>query len=228
MTGIIVLCRYSSTRLPGKILRKIQGKALLEFILERLQQLQEHYPIVVCTSEDQTDDVIAEFCNNMKVEIFRGSLDNVALRFMNCAEYFKMDKAVRINGDNLFLDSELIEKMIVEAENDDLCFFSNVKERTFPKGMSIEIADMAYYRTSYPRFNEEDKEHVMTYFYRQVNTCTRYMLNPHLEMAGSNFAIDTEKDLAHANSIVKSMEKEHIEYGYREIFDLYQKVNSDV
>jgi len=228
MTGIIVLCRYSSSRLPGKILRKIQGKALLEFILERLKQLQKNYPVVVCTSEDPTDDVIAAFCSKMEVEVFRGSLENVALRFMSCAAHYNMDRAVRINGDNLFLDSQLIDKMIFEAEQDDLCFYSNVKERTFPKGMSIEVADMDYYKRSYPKFDEKDMEHVMTYFYRQENKCTRYMLNEHLEMAGSNFAIDTEEDLAHAICIVKSMDKDHTEYGYKEIFNLYQKVNSDV
>ena len=50
--GIAILCRYSSSRLPGKILREINGRTILGHIKDRLQRGCKGYPIVVTTSDD--------------------------------------------------------------------------------------------------------------------------------------------------------------------------------
>ena len=63
MTGIIVLCRYNSSRLPGKILKKINGKEILAYIIERLEKLK-NYPLVICTSIEKTDDIISFYKNH--------------------------------------------------------------------------------------------------------------------------------------------------------------------
>lgn len=228
MTGIIVLCRYNSTRLPGKILREIQGRSILDYIVERLAPLQRDHPVIVCTSEEHSDDKIADYCSRNNISCYRGSLDDVANRFLQCAHHYDLDKAVRINGDNVFLDAQLIGEMIRQMETDDLCFLSNVKDRTFPKGMSVEIVDTSYYKDSFPEFTKQDHEHVMTYFYRQTNECTKYIYNEDQEMAGINLAIDTEVDLRNAAQIIELMNEPHTHYGYKEIVELFQKVNSNV
>ena len=53
--GAIVICRYNSSRLPGKILKKINNKALLTYIIERLKCVQNLDEITVATSEEATD-----------------------------------------------------------------------------------------------------------------------------------------------------------------------------
>ena len=62
MVGIIVLCRHNSSRLPGKILKEIDGKPILSYILERLSPLGEQYQVVVCTSDEDSDDPISRYC----------------------------------------------------------------------------------------------------------------------------------------------------------------------
>jgi spore coat polysaccharide biosynthesis protein SpsF len=105
--GIIVLCRYSSSRLPGKILLPLYGKPILEYILEKITSVVPKDSVVVCTSDLKTDDSISTYCTDKGYNCFRGSLDNVAQRFLNCADHYQFDYIVRINGDNLFLDNFL-------------------------------------------------------------------------------------------------------------------------
>ena len=176
MTGIIILCRYNSSRLHGKIMKRINGKEILTYILERLAVLEEEYPIVVCTSIEKSDDPIVDYCKKNQIDYYRGDLNNVALRFLNCAQEHGFENAVRINGDNLFLDAGLIKNMILLKESSKVEFVSNVKERTFPKGISVEIVSTAFYQKEFQNFENSDLEHVMTYFYRLNEEHTRYVL----------------------------------------------------
>src|SRR5690554_2441069 len=100
--GIIILCRYNSSRLPRKILKKINGKTILDYIIERVEKVIPRSQIVVATSTESTDNPIVEYCSNHSIQVFRGSLTNVAERFLHCMEYYKFEYGIRINGDNIF------------------------------------------------------------------------------------------------------------------------------
>ena len=227
MTGIIVLCRYNSSRLPGKILKSINGKVILAYILERLALIQNDYPIVVCTSKEKSDDPIAEFCQNYGVSIFRGELNNVAKRFLDCAKNFGFDNAVRINGDNLFTDSQLIKMMIKEMELHNRNFVSNVKGRTFPSGLSVEIVNVRFYESMYDNFEDHDLEHVMTYFYKIGDKNFKFIKNKKIVGANINLAVDTEQDLKNASKIINLMKTKHTGYDYQKILALYKKMETD-
>lgn len=227
MTGIIILCRYNSSRLHGKIMKRINGKEILTYILERLAVLEEEYPIVVCTSIEKSDDPIVDYCKKNNIDYYRGDLDNVALRFLNCAQEHDFESAVRINGDNLFLDAGLIKYMIQLKENSKVEFVSNVKDRTFPKGMSVEIVSTAFYQKEFQNFEKSDLEHVMTYFYRLNEEHTRYVYNQSKEIGDLNLAIDTEEDFNNACRIIESMDKDHTQYDYNDIIRLFDKLKYD-
>lgn len=223
MTGVIVLCRYNSSRLPGKILKEINGKPILQYIIERLDCIKDDYPYIVCTSTESTDDPIVDFCIKNGIDYYRGPLDNVALRFLDCAKENGFDNAARINGDNLFLDSSLIRQVIKSLELDNLNFISNVKDRTFPKGMSIEVVNTLFYEKSYPNFKGDDFEHVMTYFYRNNIKDRKYIYNKTEIKGNVNLAIDTLEDFKNAELILNNMDKNHIKYGYNDIINIFLK-----
>ena len=83
----ILQARFSSTRLPGKVLKPILGKPMLLHQIERLQNSQMIDKLVIATSDDFSDDDIEKICLDNNVEVFRGSLDNVLDRFYQCAKY---------------------------------------------------------------------------------------------------------------------------------------------
>ncbi len=102
--GIVILCRSTSIRLPGKHFRLIHGRSVLGHIMDRLRRGVSGHEIVVSTSSEASDDELATLCRRACYPCFRGSLDDVAGRFMACAEYHEWDYVASINGNNLFAD----------------------------------------------------------------------------------------------------------------------------
>ena len=106
--GAIILCRFDSSRLYGKALKRICEKPIIEWIYYFLRKSDKINNIYIATSNHESDNAIAEFCYGKEIEVFRGSKDNVAKRFLDCAEFYELDYAFRINGDNLFVNSEIL------------------------------------------------------------------------------------------------------------------------
>ena len=224
MIGVIILCRYNSNRLPGKILKEIEGKVILKYIYERLQLIKNEVKIVVATSVYESDDKIEKFCISNSIPCFRGDLADVSKRFLDCAEYFNFKSIVRINGDNIFTDSKLIDYMIDYFKLNNLNFLSNVKGRTWPKGISVEIIKTSFYKSFISQFSDSDKEHVMTFFYKKDFDNVQFIKNQININSNINLAIDTIEDFERAKSILKFMKNDHKSYSYTQILKKYQKI----
>ena len=108
----ILQARYSSSRLPMKVLKPILNKPMLLHQIERLQRSKLIDKIVIATSVDSSDDVIERMCLDNKIEIFRGDLDNVLDRFYQCAKLYNPEYIVRLTGDCPLTDWQVIDEMI--------------------------------------------------------------------------------------------------------------------
>lgn len=225
--GVIILVRYNSTRLPGKALKTINGKPILSYIIERLLQVFDEDSIVIATSNEITDDPIIEFSKSKKLKYYRGSLHNVAERFFNAAIENDFEYAIRINGDNIFVDINLLRQMKELALQNKYNFISNVKGRTFPKGMSIEIVRLKYFEKWINAISESDKyqEHVTLYLYEKVIEDKHlYITNENFEEAsGIQLALDTQEDFLRTSNIINKFEKPHWDYNLKEIYIILKK-----
>lgn len=227
--GIVILSRFTSSRLPGKALREIDGKPILQYIVERVEQVVARDRILIATSDDASDDPIASFATNMQVQCFRGSLENVAERFYLAAVSKGWDYAVRINGDNLFVDTELLTEMIGAARTGEFDFISNVKGRTFPKGMSIEIVRTAFFGGLLKEIGGDVgyREHVTLYLYDHEPGHFKYFFNRRYpEASGIQLALDTSEDLARSAEIVRRFRRPHWVYNLAEILQIWKEIKS--
>ena len=213
--GFIILCRYGSSRLPGKILRMIQNKPLLQYIYERVRCAAPPEDIVVATGNDPSNLPITEYCNKMNIPCFVGEEENVAQRFLDCAEENRFDFAVRINGDNLFVSPRIIREMIPVARTGQYDFVSNVKGRTFPTGMSVEFLRTSFYHDLVKKFTTpEYREHVTLYLYEHENEGRQFFFYNTIcpEAKGRNFAIDTIDDFKTAEKLLLKITNDHTNY----------------
>jgi sialic acid synthase SpsE/spore coat polysaccharide biosynthesis protein SpsF (cytidylyltransferase family) len=204
--GIILLCRHNSRRLPGKILKTIHGRTVLNYITQRIERAVPLLPLVIATSRDQSDDCIDAFCRHAQLPCFRGELEDVSKRFIECAELHRFDFATRINGDNIFVDIESLQSMLAIANTNHFDFISNVPGRTFPYGMSIEIVRTDFYREQFSKFSSEaDKEHVTSWLYEHPDVGKRYVFVNRIcpQAAGLQLALDTAEDLQNLTTIIK-------------------------
>ncbi len=224
--GAVILSRYSSTRLPGKALLEIAGKPILNYIVERLLQVLDKKHIVIATSEDASDDPIAAFSERNGITCFRGSLENVSERFYLAAAGQNWDYAIRINGDNVFVDTELLRYMVEITGKGEYDFVSNVKDRTYPKGMSIELVRVSFYKSLLEKMNGSEKyrEHVTLYLYDHACGNFHFCYNEALpEAAGIQMALDTWEDFIQIRQIIAQFTQAHWNYNLKEIYHIWKK-----
>ena len=101
--GIITQARMTSTRLPGKVLRQINGRSLLDYHIERLKLTG--FEIIIATTANETDNPIIEFCNKSNIKSSRGSEHNVLSRFYTAAVENNLDIIVRVTSDCPLIDT---------------------------------------------------------------------------------------------------------------------------
>ena len=69
--GVIIQARMNSSRLPGKVLLDLNGKSVLERVIERVSYSKMINEIVVATSSSDKDDPISQFCEKKKISCIK-------------------------------------------------------------------------------------------------------------------------------------------------------------
>lgn len=168
MATAILQARMSSTRLPGKVMKPLAGRPMVERQLERLRRCDELQRIVVATSDDASDDPLAAHLTGLGVEVFRGSLADVLARYMGAIRAFGVTgPIVRLTADCPLADPGVIDAGVRLHRELGVDYVSNGQRRTYPHGLDMEVfrreALEAAERESQDPY---DHEHVTPYIYR--------------------------------------------------------------
>jgi spore coat polysaccharide biosynthesis protein SpsF len=221
--GAIVQARMSSERLPGKVLHEIHGKPLLQYLMERLAHSTRIDTVVVATSVSATDDPIEEFCRLHQVSCVRGSLENVAGRFLGVLKKYPFDAFVRVNGDSPFLDQRLIDRGISVFLDNSCDLATNVFPRSFPSGQSVEVVDSVTYQQAFRQMRtQEELEHVTAFFYNYPDRFRICNFTSEIQYDNIHLSVDVKKDLLIIDQIIGQMKKPHWEYEFTDIIKIYQ------
>ncbi|MBI2045818.1 MAG: glycosyltransferase family protein [Parcubacteria group bacterium] len=140
----IIQARMGSTRLPGKVLKEVNGMSLLEYQVRRIRQAKNKIQIVLATSLGKENDAIEHECKKIGVSCFRGSENDVLDRFYQCAlRYPEYDAIMRLTADCPLVDPGLIDRFIDYFNKGDYDYVGPSVEfgnETFPEGVAeIEI-----------------------------------------------------------------------------------------
>jgi spore coat polysaccharide biosynthesis protein SpsF len=167
-TVIIVQARMTSTRLPGKVLKAVLGKPLLEYQWERLRKVSQVDEIIIATTTNDTDRPIVEFCETRGIACFRGSEQDVLSRYYEAATKAQADVVVRVTSDCPMIDPEIVETAISEfLSYGDACdYLSNTVKRSYPRGLDVEVMSfVALEAAGHAARKQGDREHVTSYIY---------------------------------------------------------------
>ena len=77
--NIIIQARFNSTRLKGKILKKINNKEILLIMIERLKKYKSN---LIINISKKNPDKIVNFCKKNNIRYFIGSDNNVLKNIM--------------------------------------------------------------------------------------------------------------------------------------------------
>ena len=108
----IIQARMSSSRLPGKVLRPIAGAPMLQWVVERTRRAATLDQVVVATTNDPSDDPLAEYCQQQAIPFYRGNLYVVLDRYYQAARYFNAAAVVRITADCPLIDPQVVDRTV--------------------------------------------------------------------------------------------------------------------
>ncbi|QDK43251.1 acylneuraminate cytidylyltransferase [Bacteriovorax stolpii] len=168
--GIISQARMTSTRLPGKVLKKVKDKTLLEYHVERLKKAGDA-ELCIATTVNETDDSIVQFCQENHIKFYRGSEEDVLSRYYECALANKYDVVVRVTSDCPLVDGELIKKGLEAYQREPFVnkYVSNSIQRTFARGFDFEIFSFDLLEQAYKNATEySDREHVTPFIKNKI------------------------------------------------------------
>ncbi len=223
--GAIVQARMSSTRLPGKVLCDLNGKPMLEYLMERLQRCRSVDSIIVATSGERSDEPIADFCHKRGIAIYRGDLDDVAGRFLAAAKSAHLDAFVRVNADSPLLDQKLVDDAVKQFSEQKWDMVTNAMKRSFPKGQSVEVLRVSLLESSLDKMTgPADREHVTQYFYRNASRFRIFNIESEKPNAAVQLSVDAEEDRKSVSGILSRMTRPHWEYDVGQIIELLRNV----
>jgi len=202
---ILVQARMSSSRLPGKALTDLAGRPLIDHVLSRVSEVAGPALVVLVTSNDASDNILEEHVIGQHgIAVFRGALENVFLRYQDCLRHFPCEWFVRIGGDSPFIDPELIALMLA-SRTEDTHLVSNVVERSFPPGQSVEVVRTSIFQAlSTDHLNSDELEHVTSYYYRHPKRFRiRSVTAQETSLSQRRLVVDTLEDLDAADLIIR-------------------------
>ncbi len=134
--GIVIVARCTSSRLSNKAMLPVHGRESIALVIDRMKRCQKADCIILATSTDPSDDALADIAKREGILLFRGSLDDVALRFYEAARAYKLDQIVRVTGDALLCDETMVDRIIDHQmqQCSDVTFMGNM-----PYGTAKEI-----------------------------------------------------------------------------------------
>lgn len=186
-----------STRLPGKILKKVQGKTLLEIQLERLKQSTLIERIVIATTTQVQDDVIVDLCKQLKTDFYRGSEEDVLSRYYEAAVAFEANVIVRLTSDCPLIDPVIVDEVVGNyiQQHDTIDYMTNTLERTYPRGLDVEVFSFeALQKAHEEAVLQRDREHVTAYFYSNPDLFKIDHVKGEQDYSHFRWTVDTPED----------------------------------
>ena len=219
----IIQARYSSKRLPGKVLKKIFGDTILERVINQVKKSKKISKIIVGTSRHKTDRKIINFCKKNKIKCISGPLNNVFKRFYSIIIHEECKSFVRISADSPLLDYCLIDKAVTLFSKNRYDIVTNVFPRTFPKGFSVEVINSKLILDLLLKIKKKKyQEHLTSFFYDNYKNYKIKNFYNKINYSNINLSIDNLSDFIRVKNILKFCKNKN--YGLNYTLLIYKKL----
>jgi glutamate-1-semialdehyde 2,1-aminomutase len=215
----LVQARMGSTRLPGKVLKSIVNKPMIELLLTRLSQSSELDEIVVAASEETQNDELQSVVESLGYRCTRGSEKNVLNRFYESAKATGAGVIVRITGDCPLVDSRLVDECIQGYLKSEVDYFSNVDPATYPDGLDIEVMSFeSIERANNETSSDFDREHVTPYI-RNSDRFSRSSMHYIEDLSNQRWSVDEPEDLVVVTNVFEYFSPDLL-FNWKQVLEL--------
>jgi spore coat polysaccharide biosynthesis protein SpsF len=200
----VVQARMGSTRLPGKVLKQLAGRTVLERVVRAARDSNVLDELVVATTGEGVDDAIVAECAKIGVPVHRGPVDDVLTRFLGVLEEYESQTVLRFTADCPLLDPELVAlaaKVFAAAPYVD--YLSTSIARTLPRGLDVEVVRTDVLRSIDKLATEHHRTHVTSYLYSHPEDFTVLGLTLQPDLSHLRLTLDTPDDWRLIEAIIE-------------------------
>ena len=216
----IVQARMGSERLPGKVMKLIEGSTVLSHVIERISQSICIDDIIIATTDNTIDDCIEAEAKKFGVKVFRGSEEDVLSRYYYAAKANNLDTIIRITSDCPLIDPNLIDELIQFFLANDYDIVSNagsdLSKRTYPRGLDTEVFTYTVLESAFNKATEKyQREHVTPYIYENSDRIFYYQSET--DNSKHRWTLDTIEDYRFIREIYSHLYKGKHDFYLKEI-----------
>jgi spore coat polysaccharide biosynthesis protein SpsF (cytidylyltransferase family) len=217
-TAIILQARLGSKRFPSKVLKKINGKTILEYTIKRLKKTKLSKNIIVATTKREEDQKIIKVAKKTNCHTFRGSTNNVLNRYYKAAVHYKVKNIVRICSDCPLIDPKIINKVYFFYLKNNYDYVSNKIFPSYPPGMGVEILNFqSLKKANKLTKNSYDKEHVTPYIYKNPKKFKIKNVGLKKKLLNYRIVLDYIEDFKLISNIQKHFNKQRKDFTLKDI-----------
>jgi spore coat polysaccharide biosynthesis protein SpsF len=210
---VIIQARMGSTRLPGKVMKELNQKPILQHIVDFLKYSKMIDKVVIATTDLEEDDIIDSFAKKLEIDCFRGSAENVLERFYRCAKKYDADLIIRLTADNPLINPKIIDDLINLCKHNECDYASNCLHPSYPYGYSTcEIFTFSILIKLYETQKDPQSfEHVTYFITKNPNLFNVQEIKApkNLSRPSWKLSIDTIEDYAKMQKIFSNLYKEN-------------------
>lgn len=219
--GALIPIRLASERLPGKALKDICGRPVVHHLLDRIaacRHIHDTADIVICTTEETTDDALLPVAENFGASVFRGSSIDILRRFGDAMEKFGFDAVVQADGDDPLSATEYMDltmDRLLADQDADIVSVTGVPLGTATKSFSRTAMDKVLdaYRTV-------SNDTGFAYFFTKTGLCNSIEIKPISEQHihdTARLTLDYEADLELFRTIFEALYKPGAVFGLDDV-----------
>ena len=226
MIGAIIQARMGSSRLPGKVLREVNGRPLLSYMLERVSAARTLDRVVIATTDRLQDDAIVEFCRKQGIFVFRGSEDDVLDRYYQCALRLKADSVVRLTSDCPLIAPWVIDEIVEVYLSGNYDYVANTAPPvgTYPDGMDVEVFSFAALERAWREARKpSEREHVTFYFWQNPHLFKTYRHDLSENLSDYRLTVDYPEDFEVIQAILSTLYPQNPLFTMQEIITFLQQ-----
>jgi len=221
-TGLCLIVRLKSQRLPRKALEDICGQTAIQRLIVRAKMCDAVERTVLCTSTYLDDAPLLNIAKENGLDIYAGSPDQPLERLIACAEMYGWQYVIRATGDNIFLDPDLLSQAVKLATDENLDYVSMT---TAPVGSACEVFSTFALRTVQELANAPFTTEYLTWFVADnPNFRTMDLPIPSTLQRNYRLTLDTPDDLANIRDVTTRLGQDSSTFN---LADVIAAVESD-
>ncbi len=224
MIAAIVQARMGSTRLPGKTMKPFSGKPMLWHIIDRLKHSKKIERIIMATTVKEDDKVIVKLAEEIGIDIFCGSSEDVLDRYYQSASIFNVEHIIRITADCPLIDPSVIDEIVDYYQSRDDDYVSNTINPSYPDGLDTEIFSFKALERAWAEAEKpSEREHVTPYIYNHPEFFKIYNYANDVDRSHMRWVLDEAADYKFIAEVYRRLYKEGGIFFMRDIMDLLSK-----